>query len=265
MLPYLRDRPVTLHRYPDGIDGDGFYQQQRPEHLPDWVSGAELPRRGGGSVVHPVIDGVAPLAAVVNTGAITLHLWLSRIDRPEHPDQMVFDLDPPSDDGFGEVVFGARTLHELLDELELPSMVKTTGSRGLHVVVPLQRRHDFDQVRDVANRVAELAARRHPDRLTTAQRKDRRGGRLYLDIQRNAYGQHAVAPYSVRALPGAPVAAPLQWSEIDDPELTPRRWAVGNIFRRLGQREDPWRGAWSRARSLTAPGERLAEIEDRER
>jgi bifunctional non-homologous end joining protein LigD len=261
MLPYLRDRPATLHRFPDGIEGDDFYQQQRPDHLPDWVGGAELPRRSGGTVTHTVIDSVAALVVVANTGCITPHLWLSRVGQPERPDQLVFDLDPPPDGGFELVCFAARTLRELLDGIGLTPLVKTTGSKGLHVVVPLTRQHDFDEVREFAGRIADLLAARHSDRLTTRQRKDRRRGRLYLDVQRNAYGQHAVAPYAVRALPGAPVATPIEWSELGKSDMAPRRYTIRNIFRRLGQRDDPWPGAWRHARSLTEPRRSLAELE----
>lgn len=262
MLPYLRDRPTTLHRFPDGIDGDGFFQQQRPDFLPDWVAGAELPKREGGSFTHTVIDSAAALVAIVNTGCITPHLWLSRTDEPELPDQMIFDLDPPPGGSFGEVRFAARRLRRLLDELELPSLVKTTGSTGLHVVVPLRAEADFDQVRAFARRAAELLAKRHPERLTLEQSKRARRGRLFLDTLRNAYGQHAVAPYAVRALPGAPVATPLDWSELGGSDMGPRRYTVGNLFRRLGQRDDPWSGAWRSAVTLEGAFERLEALED---
>jgi bifunctional non-homologous end joining protein LigD len=261
MLPYLQDRPATLHRFPDGIDGNDFYQQRRPDHFPDWVRGVELERRGGGSVEHTVIDSVAALVVVANAGCITPHLWLSRTDQPERPDQLVFDLDPPDEGGFEDVRFAASRLREALEQLELHTLVKTTGSKGLHIVVPLRRQHDFDEVRDFGRRLTDVLAKRHPDRLTVEQRKEKRAGRLYLDIQRNAYGQHAVAPYGVRALPGAPVATPLEWPELSSSNLGPRRYTVKNLFRRLGQRDDPWRGAWRRARSLTGALKRLEELE----
>ncbi len=261
MVPYLKGRPATLHRWPDGIEGADFYQQQRPDHLPDWVGAAELRRRQGGSVTHTVMDSAAALVAVVNTGCITPHLWLSKVDLADRPDQLIFDLDPPSAGGFGEVRHAARMVRALLDELELPALLKTTGSRGLHVVVPLRRSHDFDEVRSFAQRAAGLLATREPHRLTVEQRKDKRAGRLFLDTGRNAYGQHAVAPYAVRALPGAPVATPLEWSELEDGDLDARRWTVGNLFRRLGQRDDPWRGRWRYARSLKGPRQRLERLE----
>lgn len=264
MLPHLRNRPVTLERYPDGIDGDGFYQQHRPDHLPESVGDAELPMRGGGSMTHIVVNGVAALVEVINTGSITLHTWQSRIDRPETPDRLVFDLDPSADGDFAEIRFAARRLRRLLDALELPSFVGTTGSRGVHVLVPIQREHDFDTAKDVADRIADLCSRRHPDRITTEHRKDRRGERLYVDTQRNAYGQHAVAPYSVRALPGAPVATPLDWDELGRGDMGPRRYHVSNIFRRLGQRDDPWKNAWRQSGSLSEATEKLADLESDE-
>jgi bifunctional non-homologous end joining protein LigD len=163
----------------------------------------------------------------------------------------------------GTVLLAARRLRELLDELGLVPLVKTTGSEGLHVVTPLPRERDFDEVRDFCRRVADLLVARYSERLTTAQRKDRRNERLYLDVQRNAYGQHEVVPYAVRALPGAPVATPLDWSELDRSGVGPKNFTVANLFRRLGQRDDPWRGAWRKARSLDRPLDRLAALEER--
>jgi bifunctional non-homologous end joining protein LigD len=263
MLPYLRHRPVTLQRYPDGIDDDGFYQQHRPDHLPDWVGQADLPKRSGGSMTHIVINGVASLVQVVNLGAITLHTWLSRVDRPDHPDRIVFDLDPARSDRFDAVRFAARRVRDLADEIGLSALVTTTGSRGLHVALPIRRELAFDSVRDAAQRMAATLADRHAERLTVEQRKEKRGDRVYLDVQRNAYGQHAVAPYSIRALPGAPVATPLDWSELGRRDLGPQRYSVSNIFRRLGQRNDPWRDAWSDPPSLKAAISKLENLRSR--
>ncbi len=256
MVPHLEGRPLTMHRFPGGLASDGFFQQARPDHFPDWVGAATLPRREGGELVHTVVDSTAGLLVVANYGCLTPHVWLSRCDRPEHPDTMVFDLDPSGDD-FAAVLDGARLLRELLEEVGLFPLVKTTGSRGLHVTVPLAREHDFDEVRAFASEVAEVAVGRAPDVLTTEQRKDRRGEKVYVDVQRNAYGQHAVAPYALRARPGAPVATPVDWDELSGRDVSPRRWTISNLFRRLGQRDDPWRGAWRHARSLDGPREAL--------
>ncbi|MFH9956077.1 non-homologous end-joining DNA ligase [Streptomyces roseolus] len=257
ILPHLRGRPLMLERYPDGIGGGRFMQKDTPDHFPDWIHRAELPKEGG-TVTYSVCDDLASLLYLVDQACITPHRWLSKADRPDHPDRLVFDLDPPGED-FEPVRRTAARLRELLDELGLPAALMTTGSRGLHVVVPLDRRTAFDEVRAFAGDVAELLAARHPDELTTAARKQAREGRLYLDIQRNGYGQTAVTPYAVRARPGAPVATPLSWTELDAPDLTPRRWTLANIHERL-EDDDPWKRELPRGRSLKAARGRLEKL-----
>ncbi|MFC4611205.1 non-homologous end-joining DNA ligase [Streptomyces maoxianensis] len=258
MLPKLRGRPLMMERHPDGIDGPSFMHKDVPGHFPDWIHRAELPKEDG-TVTYVLCDDTATLVYLADQACITPHRWLSRADRPDHPDQLVFDLDPPGDD-FTPVREAARALHHLLEELKLPSAVMTTGSRGLHVVVPLDRRAPFDDVRDFARDVADLLAARHPDALTTAPRKQARRGRLYLDVQRNAYGQTAVAPYAVRARPGAPVATPLAWPEVDEPDLDARRWTMKTVPDRLDS--DPWQDTLRRGRSLAPARRRLAALTD---
>ncbi|WP_330241926.1 non-homologous end-joining DNA ligase [Streptomyces sp. NBC_00525] len=236
MLPQLRDRPLMLERFPDGIGGHGFMQKDVPDHFPDWVRRVELPKEGG-TVSYPVADDTATLVYLAGQATITPHRFLSRADRPHHPDRLVFDLDPPGDD-FAPVREAAHALHGLLDELELPSLVMTTGSRGLHVVVALDRRESFDAVRAFARAAADALVARRPDRFTTEARKKERGDRLYLDVQRNAYAQTAVTPYAVRARPGAPVAAPLSWEDLDDPALGARRWTLRDTDALLAR--NPW-------------------------
>lgn len=250
-LPYAEDRFLTLQRFPDGSGEDGFFQQARADHFPDFIEGVDAERVGGGTVEHIVVTNAAGLVYLADQGTLTLHTWLSRRDRPHHPDRMVIDLDPPEDD-FGPVRDAARITGDFLRELGLTPYVMTTGSRGLHVVVPLDRSADFDAVRDFATRAAEILAERHPDALTTAQRKNQRKGRLYLDVMRNAYGQTAVMPYSLRAKPGAPVATPLAWEELGAGGLTARSYHIGNLFRRLGQIEDPWADMERHAASIAA-------------
>lgn len=252
MLPHLRGRPLMLERHPDGIGGPAFMQKDVPDHFPDWVHRAELPKENG-TVTYVLCDDTATLVHLAGQACTTPHRFLSRADRPDRPDRLVFDLDPPGDD-FGLVRDAARELRTLLDELRLPSLLMTTGSRGLHVVVPLDRREPFDGVRDFAHGVAEVLAARGPGRFTTAARKKARGDRLYLDVQRNGYAQTAVAPYAVRALPGAPVAAPLSWAGLDDPGLTARRWTLADVEELLG--ENPWRDP-PRPRSLGPARRRL--------
>ncbi|MFE9309935.1 non-homologous end-joining DNA ligase [Streptomyces sp. NPDC006706] len=247
ILPHLRGRPLMLERYPDGIDGGRFMQKDTPDHFPDWIHRCELPKEDG-TVTYPVCDDLASLLYLVDQACITPHRWPSKADRPDNPDRLVFDLDPPAGD-FAPVRKAAALLRELLDELGLPSGLMTTGSRGLHVLVPLDRRAGFDEVRAFARDVAELLAGRYPDQLTTAPRKQARKGRLYLDVQRNAYAQISVTPYAVRALPGAPVATPLSWTELDDPDLGPQRWSLTALDARLKD-DDPWQPALSRGHAL---------------
>lgn len=253
MLPHLRGRPLMLERHPDGVDGPRFMQKNTPEHYPDWIGRVEVGKEGG-TVRHTVCDDSATLVYLADQAALTLHRWLSRTGQVDRPDRMVFDLDPSGDD-FEAVREAARLVGELLDELRLPSGLMTTGSRGLHVVVPLTGRQDVDEVREFARDAAEVLAAAHPDRLTTAARKKDRGDRLYLDIQRNAYAQTAVAPFTVRALPGAPVATPISWGELDDPALHARRWTIADAVEQARTR--PWAGIMNRARALGPARRRL--------
>ncbi len=259
MIPYLKDRPANLERFPEGIAEPGFFQQAMPDYFPDWFPAATVSKQGG-RVKHPVIQTAAALVYVANQSCITPHVWLSRVDRLDRPDQMVLDLDP-SEGTAGRVGDAARAVHELLDQLGLRAFVKTTGSRGYHVVVPLDRRADFAAVRRFANRVAGLLARRHPGLLTAEVRKESRDDRIYVDTQRNAYAHTAVPPYAVRARPGAPVATPISWEELDSPGMHPARFTIQDVPDRVARRADPWNG-WRRAiRSLSLAERRLEALE----
>lgn len=253
-LPHWRDRPLTMQRFPDGIGEEGFFQKDIPDYFPRWIHRATLSKEDG-EVTHVVARDAATLVYLANQGCITAHLGLSRIDRIDRPDRMIFDLDPSSDD-FAKVQEAARLLCARLDEVGLACFAQTTGSRGLHVVVPLDRSAGFDEVRRFARDVAARLAEGHPALLTVAQRKAERGDKLYLDTQRNAYGQTAVAPYALRAREGAPVATPLDWSEVGSVKLTAQRYTLSNIFRRLAQKEDPWRDMDDRAKPLGPARER---------
>jgi bifunctional non-homologous end joining protein LigD len=254
MLPHLRGRPLMLERHPDGLDGPMFMQKNTPEHYPEWIERVEVPKEGG-TVVHPVCEDAATLVYLADQACLTLHRWLSRTGDVDRPDRLVFDLDPAVDD-FAQVREAARNVRELLDELRLPSVPMTTGSKGVHVVVPVNGHDDFDTVRDFAREIAEELVRAHPGRLTTEARKKDRGDRLYLDIQRNAYAQTAVAPYTVRARPGAPVATPLTWEQLDDPAVDARRWTLADAVDQA--RTNPWAGAMGRGRALGPARRRLA-------
>ena len=258
MVPYLKERPLVMKRYPDGIKGESFFQKEIGDYFPDWIERVKVKKKGG-TVTHVQCDNAATLVYLANQACIELHPWLSRSDKLHYPDQLIIDLDPSGDD-FSQAVFGARVLKELFDELDLKAFLKTTGSRGLHVLVPLNRRANFDKVREFAQDAAKLLAQRHSDKLTIEARKAKRRGRLLIDTARNAYAQTAVAPYAVRAKPGAPVATPLDWDEIGNKKLNSQSYNVRNIFRRLGRKTDPWKDLPRLGRSLKEARRRLDAI-----
>jgi bifunctional non-homologous end joining protein LigD len=242
MLVHLEGRPISMHRFPDGIGEEDFYQKQKPDYFPEWIEDVEVSKKGDGTSVQVVCDHRASLVYLANQACITIHTWLSRKGDLNHPDRIVFDLDPPgSDEGFDEVIFGALKLKEVLAESGLEPFVMTTGSKGLHVTVPIERTVDFEGSLSFSKMVAEHLASRHDDRLTVEQRKAKRGDRVYIDTYRNSYAQTTVTPYSVRAIEGAPVATPLEWKELDR-DIGPRKYHIKNILRRLGHKNDPWNG-----------------------
>jgi len=262
MLPWLRDRPVALRRYPDGITAQGIFQKNVPHYFPDWITRAEVPKQGG-SLQQVICDKPATVVYLANQACIEFHAFLSTLDRIDDPDQVIFDLDPPDANRFGDVRTIALRLRQLLeDELGLATFVKTTGGKGLHVHVPLNATADFDTAREFTQEVAALLAARNPDLATTEQRKDKRGDLIYLDVMRNSYAQLAVAPYSVRARPGAQVATPLNWDEVND-KLRPGQFTIKTVPDRisdLGRSGDPWAGLGRRGSGLTRAKERLRRL-----
>lgn len=249
MLTHVRGRPVAMERFPDGVKGPRFYQKDVANAKTAWATTVTV-RKTGGSLTQLVCDDVSTLVRLADQACITPHVWLSRADRPDHPDQLIFDLDPP-EGGFGHARRTALVLRTLLKELGLPAFPKTTGGKGIHVMVPLDRRADFAEVRRFGDAVGELLVARDPDRLTMAVRKAKRGDRLFVDVGRNAYAQHAVAAYGVRARPGAPVATPLDWTEVEDGRLRAERFTVRSVPRRLDRDGEPWGPL--RGRSLRKP------------
>ena len=258
LVPHLADRPLMLQRFPGGIDKDGFYQKDAGKTLPKWIRTVRA-RKEGGTVNHPIVDDEAALLALSNLGTVSFHRWGARADELERPDVLIIDLDPSRDD-ITAVVQAARWTRELLDELDLAAYVQVTGSRGLHVVTPLDRSASTEDVRSFADGLAIVLAARHPDELTHQFSKASRGDRLYLDTARNGYAQTAVAPYSVRPRAGAPVATPVEWDELDDPELRADRWTIATIPDRMATRPDPWADMARHGRSLPSRKERLARL-----
>jgi bifunctional non-homologous end joining protein LigD len=263
MLPHLKGRPIAMERYPDGIEGTRIFHKDVPGHFPDWIARVRV-KKERGSLHQVVCTEAATLAYIANQACITPHAFLSRVDRIDNPDQLIIDLDPDRG-GFEDARVAALELRTLLDELALPGFVKTTGGKGLHVTVPLDRRLAFDDVRAFARDVADVLATRDPKRLTTEARKAKRRGRLYLDVMRNAYAQTAVPPYAVRAAAGAPVATPLDWAEVEDRKLRPSRFTIATVGNRIDHDPDPWERIARRGRSLMRARARLEAVIDEAR
>jgi bifunctional non-homologous end joining protein LigD len=248
-VPHMRDRPLTLHVYPKGISEEGIYIKQAPRHFPDWIKRVTVEKRGG-TVDHVVANRRETLVYLAGQNVITPHLWLSRADRIDKPDRLIFDFDPEHT-RFAEVRAAARTLGEILRDLGLAPHAMTSGSRGLHVTVPLKRTRTFAEVRAFADAIGDLMVEQDPKRLTRVWSKAERGDRIYVDTGRNAYAQHAVAPYGVRAKDGAPVATPLRWEELSDRSLRPDSWTLRTVGERLaGEGGDPWAQIAKQARAL---------------
>ena len=240
LVPHLRKRPFTMKRYPDGWQGKSFFQKQAPSHMPDWIDRAPFPastREGENRIVdYALIDDELALLWAVNMGCIDMHAWASRADRADRPDWVMFDLDPSEGSGFEEVIEVARLVRQALDVLELESVPKTSGSRGIHVLVPITRRHDFAEAREFAGIVAGALARAHPGLVTTEWTKAKRKGVL-VDANQNGPGKTTASVYSVRPRAGAPVSTPLRWDEVRE-GLDPTAFTMDAVLDRVAREGD---------------------------
>src|SRR4051794_4803872 len=248
MLPYVRDRPLALQAFPAGIERHGFFMKAVPDYFPDWVERVTVDKRGG-TVTHALANDAATLVYLAGQNVVTLHTWLSKADEPTQPDRLTLDFDP-SGGGFADVRAAAREAGRRLRDTGLATYAMVTGSRGIHVVCPIKRGPSFSDVHGFARALAEGMVEDDPRRLTLEWKKVDRGERIYVDVNRIAYAQHAVAPYGVRARPKAPVAMPIHWDELDDRRLKPDRWTVKTAAARLDSEGDPWKGMMRRARKL---------------
>jgi bifunctional non-homologous end joining protein LigD len=237
-MPYLTGRPLTMHRFPDGIDAEGFYEKHIPSYFPAWISRATVAKEGG-ELTQVICDSPATSAYVASHSCITQHVWLSTVDHPHNPDQLIFDFDP-GDKGFDTVRAAALATRELLETMGLVPFVKTTGSKGVHVIVPVDGNEDFETVRAFARSCAAIVCRQMPDDVTTEVRKEKRQHRLFIDIARNAYAQTAVAPFAVRAIRGAPVAVPISWDELAGGTITAQTFRLKDFQSVIKERVDPW-------------------------
>lgn len=240
LLPFLRDRPVTLERLPDGLaeGAPHFWQKDTPDSYPDWIPRIELATERGKPVRYALVNDEPTLLYLVNQGTLTFHVWASRIADLDRPDFVLFDLDPGKAT-FADVVAVARAIKASLDELGVESFVKTSGKTGLHVLTPWRRDGGFDEARAWALEMAERAAGAMPDRATVEIRKAKRGDRVYVDVLQNARGHHAVPPYVLRAVPGATISTPLDWREVTG-KLDPGSFTTRKVASRLARRKtDP--------------------------
>jgi bifunctional non-homologous end joining protein LigD len=255
MLPHLRGRPVTMERYPAGIHEEGFWQKDVSKGFPAWLQRVNVPKKNG--VVHyPLVTDVRSLLWVTNQNTVTQHVWTSRVPDLQCPDLCVFDLDPSVDDA-DAVRRAALDLRDLLSELTLPSWIKTSGSKGFHIVVPIAAGTHVDLVAGFANAVGTALVRRASDRLTQEFSKANRQGRIYVDTGRNGYTATFAAAYTVRARRGAPVSAPCTWEEMERGEVHPGSFTLRTMLERVSAVGDLWGGMRRRARSLKRPMERL--------
>jgi bifunctional non-homologous end joining protein LigD len=249
MVPHIRNRPVTMERFPAGIGRKGFIQKDVSKGFPAWLERVEVPKKDG-VVHHPLVTDAQSLVWLANQNSITPHVWTSRAPDLYHPDICVFDLDPSTEDA-AMLRFAALALRDLLEELGLPSWVKTSGSKGFHIVVPLDRKSHMGEAAGFAHAVGTLLVRRHPDRLTQEFHKVDRGTRILVDTGRNGYSATFAAVYAVRARPGAPISAPCTWEEVEKGAVHPRSFTLRNIANRMGEVGDLWEEMLKRRRSLT--------------
>ncbi|KTD10977.1 putative ATP-dependent DNA ligase YkoU [Legionella gratiana] len=241
LLPFVQKRPITLKRYPDGITQEGFYNKHRPDYFPDFIEEFIVPTIQNDSEMKMTgISSKKALVYLAGQDVLELHSSLSTISSIEKPDQIIFDFDPQDND-FKKVREVAFALKKLLDEYGITTFVKTTGSHGLHVHMPLKAHHKFDRIKEISRKIAKKLHKQYPKITTLEQRKNKRGNKVFIDFLRNDYAMTAITPYSLRALKGAPVATPLEWEELNDSSLNPQSYHLKNIFLRLGKKENPWK------------------------
>jgi bifunctional non-homologous end joining protein LigD len=239
MLPHIRRRPITMERFPAGIGRKGFIQKSVIKGFPAWLKRAETPKKGG-IVQYPLANDLRSLLWLANQNAITLHVWTSRVPRLDRPDLCVLDLDPSEDD---PAVLRRTTLavRDLLAELGFTSWVKTSGSKGFHIVLPLKARSTYGEASALADRVARILVERDPKHLTQEFNKADRGGRIFIDTGRNRGGATFAAAYTVRARAGAPVSAPCTWAEIERGDVGPQTFTLRTMAKRIADVGDLWK------------------------
>jgi bifunctional non-homologous end joining protein LigD len=261
ILPHLRDRPFTFKRYPHGLHGEVYFQKQVPKGAPEWLQTREFtthPRGGGARQVDfALVNSRDALLWTVQMNCIDMNAWYSRVDKPQRPDYVVFDLDPPDEpDGFAQAIEVAHLIRALLDEVGLPGYVKTSGADGIHILAPIQRRATFEQTYDFAETASRLLEARDPGLVTTEWLKKKRAGVL-VDHRQNGAGKTIASVYSVRPKPGAPVSTPLRWEELTA-DVRPQQFTRDVVLRRIADHGDLFASVLEEPRPLAAAARRLA-------
>ena len=249
MLPHLRRRPITMERFHRGIGSPGFFQKDVSKGFPDWLERVEVPKHGG-TVHHPIANDTRSLLWLANQNSITIHVWPSRTPNLYNPDICIFDLDPSKEGELETLASAALNLRDLLVELGLPSWIKTSGSKGFHIAVPLDGKSDFSTVAQFAHVVGRVLVQRDPEHLTQEFAKVDRGGRILVDTGRNGYSATYAATYTVRAKPGAPVSAPCTWEELEKGEVGPQTFTLRTMAQRISAVGDLWSDMLKKKRSL---------------
>ena len=258
MLPHLRRRPITMERFHRGIGAPGFFQKDVVKGFPEWLKRVEVPKHGG-TVHHPIANDVRSLLWLANQNSITIHVWPSRTPNLYKPDICIFDLDPSKEDDLDGLRAAALQVRDLLAELGLRSWIKTSGSKGFHIAVPLDGKSEFGEVASFAHMVGRNLVSRDPERLTQEFMKVDRAGRILVDTGRNGYSATYAATYTVRAKPGAPVSAPCTWEEVERGEVGPRTFTLRTMAQRLAATGDLWADLLKQKQSLKHPINRVLE------
>ena len=251
MLPHLKGRLLSMQRFPEGVVAGQFFQKQAPEYFPEWVNRVQVDLKHEDRKTYITCENKETLVYLANLVCIP-HVWLSRADMLGYPDRLIFDLDPPEGSNeFEPVKYAALILREVLEEMGITPFFMATGSRGLHVVIPLDRSADFRQAFDFASETANLLVNMAPEHFTTEFSKSKREGRIFIDVFRNSFAQTAVPPYAVRASAGAPVSAPVSWRELSGKgAVHSTSFNISNIFKRLAEKGDVWKNIDQRPYSI---------------
>jgi bifunctional non-homologous end joining protein LigD len=263
IIPHLRDRPFTMKRWREGLPGGSFFQKQAPKGIPDWLPTRQFttyPREGGSRLVDfPLVNDRDALLWMVQMHCIDMNAWYSRVDKPDRPDFVLFDLDPPDEPtGFAQAIEVAHLIRALLDELELPGYVKTSGADGIHVVAPITRRSTFQQTYDFAEQASRLLEQRHDGLVTTEWLKKKRHGVL-VDHRQNGHGKTIASVYSVRPKPGAPVSTPLRWEELTA-GVRPRDFGMERALARIEEYGDLYAPVLEDPRPLAPAAKKLERL-----